>query len=124
MPRCGSASAPAACYVARFGQQFSGVTCRDPCTVTISGNPQSLSLAISMCTDIIKGTFKGFALLRSHTNPSVGTPRGGFPSQMIAQRPVYAPGYGLIPPSQVCLVKKARAEHHGTNVLAQRVESF
>ena len=65
----------------------------DPMKVTISGPPRSLELAVSMVTDIVTGTFKGFALLRQiATNP---------PDPMSPYQPVYAPGYGLIPPSQV-----------------------
>jgi hypothetical protein len=78
----------------------SNFTCSAPTEVTISGTPHSLSLAVSMVTDIVKGTFKGFALLRQMTNP--GGPRAGPLANPMAQpRPVYAPGYGLIPPSQV-----------------------
>lgn len=68
--------------------------------VTISGTPHSLSLAVSMVTDIVKGTFKGFALLRQITNPG-GARAGPLANPMAQPRPVYAPGYGLIPPSQV-----------------------
>jgi hypothetical protein len=71
----------------------------EPTKVTISGTPHSLSLAVSMVTDVVKGTFKGFALLRQIANPA--TARGAMPN-MVQPRPVYAPGYGLIPPSQVC----------------------
>jgi len=42
----------------------------EPTKVTISGTPHSLSLAVSMVTDIVKGTFKGFALLRQVTSPA------------------------------------------------------
>jgi hypothetical protein len=71
----------------------------EPTKVTISGTPHSLSLAVSMVTDIVKGTFKGFALLRQITN--AGVRPMGLPAAPMAQpRPVYAPGYGLIPPSQ------------------------
>lgn len=72
----------------------------EPTKVTISGTPHSLSLAVSMVTDIVKGTFKGFALLRQITNPGGGRP-GPVGNPMAQPRPVYAPGYGLIPPSQV-----------------------
>ncbi|GBF95733.1 hypothetical protein Rsub_08715 [Raphidocelis subcapitata] len=73
----------------------------EPTKVTISGTPHSLGLAVSMVTDIVKGTFKGFALLRQVTNAGV-RPMGMPPAAPIAQpRPVYAPGYGLIPPSQL-----------------------
>lgn len=36
----------------------------DPTRVTIAGSPQSLQLAVSMVNDIVRGTFKGFAMLR------------------------------------------------------------
>lgn len=72
----------------------------EPTKVTISGTPHSLSLAVSMVTDIVKGTFKGFALLRQITNPG-GVRAGPLANPMANPRPVYAPGYGLIPPSQV-----------------------
>lgn len=75
----------------------------NPCQITISGSPQSLSLAVSMVADIVKGTFKGFALLRQVASPST-MPRSytSFPQQQLPiPQPVYAPGYGLIPPSQV-----------------------
>ena len=72
----------------------------EPTKVTISGTPHSLSLAVSMVTDIVKGTFKGFALLRQITNAGV-RPMALPPTPMAQPRPVYAPGYGLIPPSQV-----------------------
>ena len=73
----------------------------DPTKVTISGIPHSLSLAVSMVTDIMKGTFKGFALLR--TLPG-GPNAPALPNGVMQPRPVYAPGYGLIPPSQVTLL--------------------
>ncbi len=57
-----------------------------------------------MVTDICKGTFKGFALLRQLITPQRAAP-GQQPFNLAPsaaqQRPVYAPGYGLIPPSQV-----------------------
>jgi rRNA processing protein Krr1/Pno1 len=70
-------------------------TC-DPTKVTISGTPHSLNLAVSMVSDIVKGTFKGFALLRQ-----LGHPLDPREPSVPAPRPVYAPGYGLIPPNQV-----------------------
>jgi hypothetical protein len=73
----------------------------EPTRVTVSGNVQSLSLAVSMITDICKGTFKGFALLRQLTQQQRGITSLGAPTA-VQTRPVYAPGYGLIPPSQVC----------------------
>jgi hypothetical protein len=73
----------------------------EPTKVTISGTPHSLSLAVSMVTDIVKGTFKGFALLRQITNPGGVVRAPPLPTPVAQPRPVYAPGYGLIPPSQV-----------------------
>ncbi|GLC36746.1 hypothetical protein PLESTB_000787200 [Pleodorina starrii] len=69
-------------------------TC-DPTKIAISGTPQSLSLALSMVHDIVRGTFKGFALLRQATGHSSRGPH------QLSTKPVYAPGYGLIPPSQL-----------------------
>lgn len=71
----------------------------EPTKVTISGTAHSLSLAVSMVTDIVKGTFKGFALLRQVTTPGVRPIP--IPQPLNQPRPVYAPGYGLIPPSQL-----------------------
>ncbi|KAI8110993.1 hypothetical protein M9434_004567 [Picochlorum sp. BPE23] len=50
-------------------QQYTGAMIQidqstDPTRVTIAGSRQSLQLAISMVSDIIKGRFKGFAMLR------------------------------------------------------------
>lgn len=68
----------------------------DPMKVTISGTQESVALAISMVTDIVNGTFKGFAMLRQVTNEQAK-------GDATVCQPVYAPGYGLIPPShQVC----------------------
>ena len=56
-----------------------------------------------MVMDIVNGTFKGFALLRQVAAPQ-GSPLRPSPFPLVLQpqpRPVYAPGYGLIPPSQV-----------------------
>lgn len=72
----------------------------EPTKVTISGTPQSLNLAVSMVSDIVKGTFKGFALLRQLTAPLSLRPNP-VPAPVVQPRPVYAPGYGLIPPSQL-----------------------
>lgn len=54
-------------------------------------------------TDIVKGTFKGFALLRQlGSSPPYRAAPPVAPAPVTAgSRPVYAPGYGLIPPSQV-----------------------
>ena len=73
----------------------------DPCQITISGTPQSLSLAVSMVADIVKGTFKGFALLRQLVGNPRPPPTYQMPPINTTSRPVYAPGYGLIPTSQV-----------------------
>ncbi|GMH41756.1 hypothetical protein BSKO_09666 [Bryopsis sp. KO-2023] len=76
----------------------------DPMKVTISGTPESLSLAVSMVSDIVNGTFKGFAMLRQiANNPETG--------DAALCQPVYAPGYGLIPPSQVCNAQLTGATH-------------
>jgi hypothetical protein len=84
----------------------------EPTRVTVSGNTQSLSLALSMISDVCKGTFKGFALLRQMTQQQRG-PGAPHPA-MLQSRPVYAPGYGLIPPSQVgasrCVVFRGGGE--------------
>lgn len=69
----------------------------DPVRITISGTPHALNLAVSMIQDVVRGTFKGFALLRQSTLMN----SGAYPGQQPAPRPVYAPGYGLIPPSQL-----------------------
>ncbi|EFN59102.1 hypothetical protein CHLNCDRAFT_137888 [Chlorella variabilis] len=83
-------------------QQYTGAMIQidqstDPTRVTIAGSPQSLQLAVSMVNDIVRGTFKGFAMLRqialSTTQP--GMPGFGQP------QPVYVQGYGFVPPSQV-----------------------
>lgn len=69
----------------------------EPTLITISGTAYSLSVAISMVTDIVKGTFKGFALLRQLTAPAPKVT----PVAINGSKPIYAPGYGLIPPSQL-----------------------
>ena len=50
-------------------QQYTGAMIQidqstDPTRVTIAGSPQALQLAVSMVSDIVRGTFKGFAMLR------------------------------------------------------------
>ena len=71
-----------------------------------------------MVTDIVKGTFKGFALLRQVTNAGVRPPGVQAPAPMAQPRPVYAPGYGLIPPSQVgsAHAHLKQLHHQGLNV--------
>ena len=91
----------------------------EPTQVTISGTQTSLSLAVSMVNDIVKGTFKGFALLRQVTSLSGGVrppPPPPVPvvvplqqGQQALARPVYAPGYGLIPHSQASVLPRAYA---------------
>jgi hypothetical protein len=105
----------------------------DPCQITVSGTMQSLSLSVPMVSDIINGSFKGFALLRqlaaiSASNPVASNVMTSFAhpetmmtssitfnqqehhhlfsqqqhlptSSTVIHRPVYAPGYGLIPPT-------------------------
>ncbi|KAG2434999.1 hypothetical protein HYH02_011997 [Chlamydomonas schloesseri] len=84
-------------------QTYTGATIQidqsvDPTRVSISGAAYSVNLAVSIVTDIIRGSFKGFALLRQATRPANG--RNGYPA-FTEPRPVYAPGYGLIPASQL-----------------------
>ncbi|PNW86132.1 hypothetical protein CHLRE_02g074511v5 [Chlamydomonas reinhardtii] len=84
-------------------QTYTGATIQidqsvDPTRVSISGAAYSVNLAVSIITDIIRGSFKGFALLRQATRPANG--RNGYPA-FTEPRPVYAPGYGLIPASQL-----------------------
>lgn len=82
-------------------QQYTGAMIQidqstDPTRVTIAGSPQSLQLAVSMVNDIVRGTFKGFAMLRQiaiSSNPNLN-PFG-------QPQPVYVQGYGFVPPSQV-----------------------
>jgi rRNA processing protein Krr1/Pno1 len=75
----------------------------DPCQISISGTQQSLSLAMSMVADIVRGTFKGFALLRQLAGPQLH-------QQHQIPRPIYAPGYGLIPSTQVRYREVVRSE--------------
>ena len=85
-------------------QQYTGAMIQidqstDPTRVTIAGSPQSLQLAVSMVNDIVKGTFKGFAMLRQIAMTSSA---GSAPTPFGAQpHPVYVQGYGFVPPSQV-----------------------
>lgn len=82
-------------------QQYTGAMIQidqstDPTRVTIAGSPKSLQLAVSMVNDIVRGTFKGFAMLRQiaiSSNPTLN-PFG-------QPQPVYVQGYGFVPPSQV-----------------------
>ncbi|KAJ9505789.1 hypothetical protein QJQ45_030201 [Haematococcus lacustris] len=79
----------------------------EPTRVTVSGALQSLTLAINMISDISNGSFKGFALLRQMVQqprppiPTFSTFPHGTAQYSTQLRPMYAPGYGLIPPSQV-----------------------
>ena len=80
-------------------QQYTGAMIQidqstDPTRVTIAGSPQSLQLAVSMVSDIVRGTFKGFAMLRQI---SMASGLGPFAQP----QPVYVQGYGFVPPSQV-----------------------
>lgn len=80
-------------------QQYTGAMIQidqstDPTRVTIAGSPQSLQLAVSMVSDIVRGTFKGFAMLRQI---AIATGLGPFAQP----QPVYVQGYGFVPPSQV-----------------------
>ncbi|KAI3433611.1 hypothetical protein D9Q98_003420 [Chlorella vulgaris] len=83
-------------------QQYTGAMIQidqstDPTRVTIAGSPQSLQLAVSMVNDIVRGTFKGFAMLRQI---ALSTSQPGMPGYGQPQ-PVYVQGYGFVPPSQV-----------------------
>ncbi|KAL6761050.1 hypothetical protein V8C86DRAFT_2542262 [Haematococcus lacustris] len=79
----------------------------EPTRVTVSGALQSLTLAINMISDISNGSFKGFALLRQMVQqprppiPTFSTFPHGTAQYSTQLRPMYAPGYGLIPPSQL-----------------------
>lgn len=80
-------------------QQYTGAMIQidqstDPTRVTIAGSAQSLQLAVSMVSDIVRGTFKGFAMLRQI---AIATGHGPFAQP----QPVYVQGYGFVPPSQV-----------------------
>jgi len=80
-------------------QQYTGAMIQidqstDPTRVTIAGSAQSLQLAVSMVSDIVRGTFKGFAMLRQI---AMATGLGPFAQP----QPVYVQGYGFVPPSQV-----------------------
>lgn len=80
-------------------QQYTGAMIQidqstDPTRVTIAGSPQSLQLAVSMVSDIVRGTFKGFAMLRQI---AIATGLGPFAQP----QPVNVQGYGFVPSSQV-----------------------
>lgn len=84
-------------------QQYTGAMIQidqstDPTRVTIAGSPQSLQLAISMVSDIIKGKFKGFAMLRQIATANEMAQQHGGMSGMVSQ-PVYVQGYGFMPPN-------------------------
>lgn len=79
-------------------QQYTGAMIQidqsvDPTKVTIAGTPSSLQLAVSMVTDIVRGSFKGFALLRQVSSRAGAT-------QLSQPQPVYVEGYGFVPLSQ------------------------
>jgi hypothetical protein len=83
-------------------QQYTGAMIQidqstDPTRVTIAGSPQSLQLAVSMVHDIVRGTFKGFAMLRQIAIATSAQAMG----QYAQPQPVYVQGYGFVPPSQV-----------------------
>eukprot|EP00887_Chlorella_sp_A99_P005407 scaffold1.g5407.t1 len=84
-------------------QQYTGAMIQidqstDPTRVTIAGSPQSLQLAVSMVNDIVRGTFKGFAMLRQI---AISTSQQAALGQYGQPQPVYVQGYGFVPPSQV-----------------------
>lgn len=58
-----------------------------------------MSESVLLAQDIVAGTFKGFAMLRSHATQANKVPAG---LEFLGQpAPVYIEGYGFIPPSQV-----------------------
>jgi hypothetical protein len=96
-------------------QQYTGAMIQidqstDPTRVTIAGSPQSLQLAVSMVSDIVRGTFKGFAMLRQIAMASGLGP-------FAQPQPVYVQGYGFVPPSQVFSPEEAAAAAGGAGVL-------
>jgi len=84
-------------------QQFTGAQIQidqrcDPTRVSIAGPAKAMQMATSMVQDIVAGTFKGFAMLRSHATQANKVPAG---LEFLGQpAPVYIEGYGFIPPSQ------------------------
>lgn len=85
-------------------QQYTGAMIQidqstDPTRVTIAGSPRSLYLAVSMVTDIVRGTFKGFAMLRQIAMATTAQHSMGNVGQTPPQ-PMYVQGYGFVPPSQ------------------------
>eukprot|EP00890_Picochlorum_soloecismus_P004181 jgi/Picsp_1/4764/NSC_02132-R1_protein len=83
-------------------QQYTGAMIQidqstDPTRVTIAGSPQSLQLAVSMVSDIVRGTFKGFAMLRQIAMASAVQNTLG---PMAPPQPMYVQGYGFLPPAQ------------------------
>lgn len=101
-------------------QQYTGAMIQidqstDPTRVTIAGSPQSLQLAISMVSDIIKGKFKGFAMLRQIATANEMAQQHGGMSGMASQ-PVYVQGYGFMPPNHTVtngyLSPRAGISHH------------
>ncbi len=71
-------------------QQYTGAMIQidqsmDPTRITVAGNAHSVQLAVSIVSDITRGTFKGFSMLRQ---VAMGT---GLPE------PLYVEGYGLVP---------------------------
>ncbi|KFM27917.1 Far upstream element-binding protein 2 [Auxenochlorella protothecoides] len=84
-------------------QQYTGAMIQidqssDPTRVTIAGLPQALQLAVSMVNDIVRGTFKGFAMLRQIALANASSP--GMATYGQQHAPVYVQGYGFVPPSQ------------------------
>jgi predicted RNA-binding protein YlqC (UPF0109 family) len=83
-------------------QQYTGAMIQidqstDPTRVTIAGSPQSLQLAVAMVSDIVRGTFKGFAMLRQI---AMATAVQSTLGPMGPPQPMYVQGYGFLPPSQ------------------------
>eukprot|EP00198_Chlamydomonas_reinhardtii_P011821 XP_001701158.1 predicted protein [Chlamydomonas reinhardtii] len=72
-----------------------GTAGRDGDTIKALQTFTGALIQIDQVHDIVRGTFKGFALLRQATGHSNRGP------QPLSNKPVYAPGYGLVPPSQL-----------------------
>jgi hypothetical protein len=83
-------------------QLFSGAVIEinqqvDPSTIVIIGSSTSVALARGIVTDIVKGQFKGFKLLRELVAARNATMGVFEPSEMC----VYAPGIGMFPRHQL-----------------------
>ncbi|PSC67028.1 Clavaminate synthase isoform B, partial [Micractinium conductrix] len=76
----------------------------------------SLQLAVSMVNDIVRGTFKGFAMLRQI---ALSTSQPGMPGFGQPQ-PVYVQGYGFVPPTRCCAAARHRPADASHDAAARR----